>query len=156
MDDGPRVKDDRARFHFGIGDLVFMRAAAVVPHMAAGHHAGGAILPREVRNGPDRVQLRLDRALQEPAPGEAVTVQHLRFLPGLDADDLREVQLEAVAEGRQEGLRRGGDQRMGHQLAAGGRARNQRAGARCPVAGEVVAAGRCRLDIRHDFRPYTA
>ena len=87
---------------------------------------------------PDRVAGHLVAVRErEEVERPLVPVHGLRRLPGLDADDLREVELERgrVAEHRADRAR---DRRVHHEVVRGRGAGDEPAGAPGVVAAEVV------------------
>ncbi len=122
-------------------------ARSVLAPVAADHDPGGPVLRREVGQRPDGVALHLvARREREEVEGPLVAVDRLRCLPGADGDGLGQVQLD-VGGVPEERARRPQRQRVHDQLAAAGRAGDERARAPRPVAAEVVGPGRGGVEV---------
>src|SRR5690606_16466584 len=98
MEHAAGIDQHGAGRHFGIADLIIRWLIIIRPVEAAGADLGCAILFREIRNRPDRVELRFN-GFEMHTPGPAVAMDGLLRLARLDTNDLGEVELYPLAKG---------------------------------------------------------
>ena len=136
---GTRIQENRTLRHLRLADFHAAHLSIIRPIDASGHDLGSTVLFGEVRECPDRIELRLD-PFQMGTPGPSVTMDRLRGLTRANADDLREMQLNPLTPRRQKLFRRGTHRWVHDEFATGRRARNQRTRSSSVATGEIVCA----------------